>query len=52
MLTGEIEAASVANMDSLAIAYHITEWIKLPNLNAVVDHIKSRVKESLKALSI
>lgn len=53
MLTGEIEMAMVANLDSMAIAGHITEWMLpslVPNLDLVVENVKSGVKDSLKAL--
>lgn len=53
MLMGEIEMAMVANLDSMAIAGHITEWMLpnlVPNLDLMVENVKSGVKESLKAL--
>lgn len=53
MLMGEIETATVANFDSMAIAGHITEWMLpnlVPKLDSVVENVKSGVKESLKAL--
>jgi hypothetical protein len=53
MLTGEIKMAMVANLGSTAIAGHIFEWMLfnlVPNLDLVVENVKSGVKQALKAL--